>query len=141
MSLTDPTSKMSKSDPSLKSRILLTDSSDQIIKKVKGAVTDTGTEVAFDWENKPGISNLLELFSFFSGRTIGDLAAEYADSGYGAFKVAVGEAIAEGIRPITEAYEALALGDVAEVMDSGGATARARAQDEMVPIRKAVGLD
>ncbi|MDH3190569.1 MAG: tryptophan--tRNA ligase [Acidimicrobiia bacterium] len=141
MSLTDPTSKMSKSDPSLKSRILLTDSADQILKKVKSAVTDTGSSVAFDWENKPGISNLLELFSFFSGRSIEDLVGEFADSGYGAFKSEVAEAIAEGIRPITETYNSLSLNDVAEVMRVGGDTARERAQAEMLPIRKAVGLD
>ncbi len=140
MSLTDPTAKMSKSDPSARSRILLTDTTDQIIKKVKGAVTDTGTKVEFDWEDKPGISNLLELFSFFSGRKIDDVAAEYTDSGYGAFKAAVGDAIAEGIRPITDAYSALEMGDVAEIMASGGAVARERAQQEMEPIRKAVGL-
>lgn len=141
MSLTDPTSKMSKSDPSLKSRILLTDSADQILKKVKSAVTDTGSSVAFDWENKPGISNLLELFSFFSGRSIEDLVVEFDDSGYGAFKIEVAEAIVEGIRPITEAYSSLSLSDVAEVMRVGGDTASERAQAEMVPIRKAVGLD
>lgn len=140
MSLTDPTAKMSKSNPSIKSQILLTDSSDQILKKVKGAVTDTGTAVAFDWEEKPGISNLLELFSFFSRRSIEDLVAEFADSGYGALKSAVGEAIAEGIRPITEAYGALELGDVAEVMAASGDIARERAQQEMTPIREAVGL-
>lgn len=140
MSLTDPTAKMSKSDPSLKSRILLTDSTDQIIKKVKSAVTDTGTEVSFDRAKKPGISNLLELMSFFTGRSIKDLSAEYADSGYGNFKIAVGEAIAEGIRPVTEAYNALSPGDVAALMETNGIAARERAENEMVAIRKAVGL-
>ena len=140
MSLTDPTSKMSKSDPSLKSRILLTDSADQIMKKVKSAVTDTGTEVAFDWENKPGISNLLELFSFFTERSVDSLVDEYGSSGYGAFKVAVGEAISEGIAPISAAYDDLTDEEVGEVMAANGSVARERAEAEMAIIRQAVGL-
>lgn len=140
MSLTDPTSKMSKSDPSLKSRILLTDSTDQIMKKVKSAVTDTGTDVAFDWEAKPGITNLLEIFSFFSGRPIDDLVGEYASSGYGRFKVAVGEAVAGGIKPIRDAYEAMSDEDVAEVMASSAARAREMADATMSLVRASVGL-
>ena len=140
MALTDPGSKMSKSDPSLKSRILLTDTADQILKKVKSAVTDTGTEVAYDRVAKAGISNLLEIFSFFSGRPIPELVDEYGGAGYGAFKIAVAEAIAEGLRPITSAYEALSISDVSELMSRNGAMARERAEAEMVPIRKAVGI-
>lgn len=140
MSLTDPDSKMSKSDPSLKSRILLTDTSDQILKKVKSAVTDPGTEVAYDRAEKAGISNLLEIFSFFSDRPIPDLVDEYAGAGYGAFKVAVAEAIADGLGPITRAYESLSVSDVSELMARNGAIARERAEAEMVPIRKAVGI-
>ncbi len=140
MSLTDPTAKMSKSDPSLKSRILLTDSADQIIKKIKSAVTDTGTDVAFDWESKPGISNLLELFSFFSGRPIPELVGEYGSSGYGTFKLAVADAVVEGVRPITSAYEAMSRAEVASLMADNGSVARERAEAEMIPIRQATGL-
>jgi tryptophanyl-tRNA synthetase len=140
MSLTDPTSKMSKSDPSLKSRILLTDSTDQIMKKVKSAVTDTGTEVAFDWEGKPGISNLLEMFSFFSDRSIDDLVSEFSSSGYGTFKVAVGEAVAEGLKPIRDAYEGTSDTEVAEVMASSAARAREMADGTMASVRGSVGL-
>jgi tryptophanyl-tRNA synthetase len=140
MSLTDPTSKMSKSDPSLRSRILLTDSTDQIMKKVKSAVTDAGTEVAFDWEDKPGISNLLEMFSFFSARSIDDLVSEFSSSGYGTFKVAVGEAVVEGLKPIRDAYEGTSDTEVAEVMASSAAKAREMADGTMVSVRESVGL-
>ncbi len=140
MSLTDPTSKMSKSDPSLKSRILLTDSTDQIMKKVKSAVTDTGTEVAFDWKDKPGISNLLEMFSFFSDRSIDDLVSEFSSSGYGTFKVAVGEAVAEGLKPIRDAYEGTSDTEVAEVMASSASRAREMADGTMASVRGSVGL-
>ena len=140
MSLTEPTSKMSKSDPSPRSRILLKDSSDDILKKVKAAVTDTGTEVVYDWESKPGISNLLELFSVFADRPIPDLVAEYGDAGYGAFKIAVAEAIAEGLAPIRADFEALEDAEVEKIMARGAATARDRAEIEMKTVREKVGL-
>ncbi len=141
MSLTDPRSKMSKSDPSPKSRIHLTDTTDQIVRKIKSAVTDTGSEVAFDWEEKPGISNLLEMYSVFSGRSIEELVAENRDAGYGHFKVAVAEAVAEGIRPIREAYEGMSDAEVGEVMDSSAARARVMAEETMSLVREATGLD
>ncbi len=140
MSLTDPTAKMSKSDPSPRSRILLNDKPEDILKKVKAAVTDTGSEVAYDWDEKPGISNLLELYSFFSGRTIPDLSDEYRTAGYGAFKAAVGESIAEGLRPIQEAYTGLTDSEVSQVMENSAAVARDRAEVSMVTIREKVGL-
>jgi tryptophanyl-tRNA synthetase len=140
MSLTDPKSKMAKSDPSPKSRILLTDTTDQIMKKVKSAVTDTGSEVAFDWEEKPGISNLLEMFSFFDERSIDDLVGEYSTSGYGTFKVAAGEAVAAGIKPIREAFEGFSDAEVADVMSASAARARVSADATMTLVREATGL-
>jgi tryptophanyl-tRNA synthetase len=140
MSLQDPTAKMSKSDPNPSSRILLTDDPDSIVRKIKTAVTDSGREVAFDWEEKPGISNLLELFSFFTGRKVDDLAAEYADAGYGPFKAAVADAVVEGLTPIRTRYKRLDDADVAQVMQRGALDARGRAEKAMVAVRQAVGL-
>jgi tryptophanyl-tRNA synthetase len=140
MSLTDPTSKMSKSDPSPKSRILLNDTPDDIMRKVRSAVTDTGSEVEFDWEAKPGISNLLELYSFFSGRPIPELVEEHRSSGYGRFKEAVGESIVAGLRPIQEAYAGLGDSEVRSVMERSAATARDRAEESMKTIREKAGL-
>lgn len=140
MSLTEPTSKMSKTDPSPKSRVDLTDSTDQIVKKIKSSVTDTGTEVAFDREAKPGISNLLEILSFFSQRSIDDLVAEHGSSGYGAFKVAVGEAVAEGIKPIRDAFEGMSDAEVADVMAASAERAREMAEVTMISVREKVGL-
>ena len=140
MSLTDPTTKMSKSDPSPKSRILLNDRPDDVMKKVRAAVTDTGSEVDFDWEQKPGISNLLELYSFFSERPISELVDEYRASGYGRFKEAVGEAIVAGLRPIQEAYTALGDTEVRAVMEKSAATARDKAEESMKTIRAKTGL-
>ncbi|MFZ0012775.1 MAG: tryptophan--tRNA ligase [Acidimicrobiia bacterium] len=140
MSLQSPTEKMSKSDPSPKSRILLTDSTDTIVKKVKSAVTDTGSEVEFDWEEKPGISNLLEMFSYFSGRTIDDLVAEYRTGGYGRFKLAVAEAVSAGIGPIREAYEGTSDETVSKVMAESAERAAISADATLAVVKEAVGL-
>jgi tryptophanyl-tRNA synthetase len=140
MSLQSPTEKMSKSDPSPRSRILLTDSTDEIVKKVASAVTDTGTEVAYDWETKPGISNLLEMFAYFSGRPIPELVGEYGTGGYGRFKAAVAEAVADGIAPIREAYEALSDDEVSRVMADSAQRAAASADATIAVVKEAVGL-
>ncbi|HEU4321329.1 MAG TPA: tryptophan--tRNA ligase [Acidimicrobiia bacterium] len=140
MSLQDPTSKMSKSDENAKATVFLTDSNDAILKKVKAAVTDTGSEVAYDWDGKPGISNLLEIFAYFTGRPIADLVAEYRDGGYGHFKVAVAEAVAEGIAPIRERYQALSDDEVAMVMSHSAERARGSADATLDIVKEAVGL-
>jgi len=140
MSLQNPREKMSKSDPSARSRILLTDSTDEIVKKIKSAVTDTGTEVAYDRENKPGVSNLLEIFSYFTGRSIDDIAAEYRDGGYGNFKLAVAEAVAKGIEPIREAYEGMSDAEVSTVMAESAERAKVSADETLTEVKEAVGL-
>jgi tryptophanyl-tRNA synthetase len=140
MSLQDPTAKMSKSDPNQKATIFLTDSTDEIIKKVKSAVTDTGTEVAFDWKDKPGISNLLEMFAHFTGRSIPDLVEEYRGGGYGTFKLAVAEAVANGIEPIREAYEGMSDDEAAKVMAKSAARAAVSADETIAVVKEAVGL-
>lgn len=140
MSLQEPTDKMSKSDSNSKATVLLTDSNDEIVRKLRAAVTDTGTEVAYDWEKKPGISNLLEIYSFFSGRSIDDLVEEHRSGGYGAFKSAVAEAVAEGLKPIREAYEGLSDAEVSRVMADSAERARASAGETMQLVREAVGL-
>lgn len=140
MSLTDPTSKMSKSDPSPKSRVHLTDTPDEIASKIRSAVTDAGSEVVYDREAKPGISNLLEIFSAFDGRSIEELAAEYRDAGYGVFKIAVAEAVIEGLRPVQEAYASLTDEEVHRVMETSAEKAREMAAGTMRLVREAVGL-
>lgn len=140
MSLQDPTSKMSKSDPNVSSRILLADEPETIEKKVRSAVTDSETAVAYDWERKPGISNLLELFSSFSGRSVDSLVDEYGDGGYGKFKQAVADAVIEGLTPIRTRYKQLDDGEVARIMERGALDARGKAEKWMASVREAVGL-
>lgn len=140
MSFQDPTAKMSKSDPNTKATVFLTDSTDEIVRKIKSAVTDTGTDVAYDWENKPGISNLLEMFSYFSGRSTDDLVEEYHTGGYGAFKLAVAEAVADGIKPIRAAYEGMSDDEVSKVMANSAERAAVSADATMAVVKEAVGL-
>jgi tryptophanyl-tRNA synthetase len=140
MSLIDPTDKMSKSDPSPKSRINLIDGEDEIVAKLKAAVTDPGTEVAYDWGDKPGISNLLEIFSFFTGRSIEQLAEEHRTGGYGNFKTAVAEAVAAGLKPIREAFQGMSDAEVSEVMSSSAERARVMAEETMEAVREVTGL-
>lgn len=140
MSLQDPESKMSKSDPNAKATVFLTDTEDEIVKKIRAAVTDTGSHVAYDWSEKPGISNLLEIFSFFSGRDIDDLVDEFGTGGYGKFKDAVAGSVAAGIKPIRETFEDLSDTEVAELMREGAARAREMADETLSQVRSAVGL-
>lgn len=140
MSLQDPTSKMSKSDPDVRSRLLLTDSADQVRRKIRSAVTDSERTVAYEWKSKPGISNLLELFSVATGRGVEELAAEHRDAGYGRFKMAVAEALVEYLRPVRERYRGMDDAEVSRLMAEGAAEARRRAEISMATVWEAVGL-
>jgi tryptophanyl-tRNA synthetase len=80
------------------------------------------------------------MFSFFSDRSIDDLVSEYRALGYGTFKIAVGEAVAEGLKPIRDAYEGMSDAEVGEVMASSAARARKMAERTMISVRERVGL-
>ncbi len=140
MSLTDPTSKMSKSDGQVKSRILIVDDPDVIRKRIRSAVTDSDPEVRYDVEAKSGISNLLEIMAACTGRSIDDLVDEYAASGYGPFKDAVAEAVIEELAPYRPRYEELSSADVRVVLHDGGEKARELAHPYQREVRKAVGI-
>lgn len=111
MSLQDPTKKMSKSDENPNAHILLLDDSDSIIRKFKRAVTDSDNEIRYA-EEKPGISNLIDIYSLCTGKAVADVEKEFDGKGYGEFKLAVGEAVVSVLRPLQERYESL-LGDKA----------------------------
>ena len=140
MSLAEPATKMSSSDPNPKNRINLDDSPDVIRKKVKSAVTDSDPTVRYDIEAKPGISNLLEIMSATTGRPIDDLAAEYAAGGYGRFKEAVAEAIVTELAPIRARLQNLDDAEVARILQKGALDARTGAERFQQQVRDAVGL-
>ena len=104
MSLTNPTAKMSKSENEDTGRVLLMDDPNVIMKQFKRAITDSDTEncVRYDKENKPGVANLMTIYSAVTGKTYEEIESEFAGKGYGAFKPVVGEAVVEHLRPIRE---------------------------------------
>ncbi len=140
MSLADPKAKMSKSDPNEKSRVLILDSPDVVRKKIRSAMTDSDPEVRFDPENKPGISNLLEIMASVTGRAIDDLVAEYAGGGYGKFKDAVADAVIAELAPIRSAYQNYDDEEVARIMRRGALDARTQAEGFQQIVREATGL-
>jgi tryptophanyl-tRNA synthetase len=107
MNLQEPDVKMSKSRGAESGTVLMLDPPDTIRKKVKTAVTDSGTDVHYDPEQKPGISNLIELLTVATGDSIADVEARYDGSGYGKFKDEVGDALVELLVPIQERYREL----------------------------------
>ena len=109
MSLTNPTAKMSKSENEDTGRVLLMDDPAFIMKQFKRAITDSDTEncVRYDKENKPGVANLMTIYSAVTGMTFEEIETEFAGLGYGAFKPKVGEAVVETLRPIREETQRL----------------------------------
>lgn len=105
MSLQDPEKKMSKSDDNANNFILITEDKDVILKKFQKAVTDSGCEIKYDPEKKPGISNLINIYGAVKGITTEEVEKEFDGSRYGDFKIAVGIAVAEELAPIKERYD------------------------------------
>lgn len=106
MSLQDPTKKMSKSDENPNSSIYLMDDPDAIIRKFKRAVTDSGKEIIYT-EEKPGIKNLLDIYCTITQKTVDQAVKEFDGKGYGEFKLAVGETVADHLRPVQERFAQL----------------------------------
>ncbi len=102
MSLSNPTSKMSKSDP--QGCVFIMDPPEEVARKFKRAVTDSDTEncVRYDPENKPGVANLMSIYSSVTGLSFAQIEHDFAGKGYGAFKPAVGDAVTELLRPVRE---------------------------------------
>lgn len=103
MSLTEPTKKMSKSDPNPKGFISVFDTPDVILKKFKSAVTDSEACVKYA-DGKDGVNNLIGIYSCCTGKTFEEIEKEFDGKGYGDFKVAVAEAVIEELRPVQEEY-------------------------------------
>lgn len=106
MSLQDPTSKMSKSDPNANGFISILDDTDTIMRKFKRAVTDSDGEIAYK-DGKFGINNLINIYSAITGKTVDETVSEFSGKGYGDFKIAVGEVVADELKPIRKRYEDL----------------------------------
>lgn len=141
MSLNDPTKKMSKSNPNVKSYISMLDDEKTIIKKMKSAVTDSDNSVHYDKENKPAIANLMSIYSLCTGKSLEDITELYAGKGYGDFKGDLGEVVAETLRPIQERYHELINSEELDaILDEGAYKANAVASKMIVKAERAMGL-
>ncbi len=107
MGLQDPTSKMSKSATNLNDVIFLEDEPEVILKKFKKAVTDSENKVKFDPENKPGVSNLMQIYAAITNKTMEQIEQEFDGKGYGDFKITVANSVIEKLKPIQDKYQEL----------------------------------
>jgi tryptophanyl-tRNA synthetase len=142
MDLQNPTRKMSKSDDSPQGTILLEDDAETITKKIKSAVTDSGTEVRHDRDEKPGVSNLMEIYATVTGATLANVEKEFAGRQYGAFKAAVAEAVVDALRPVQERYADLVAhpDEVDRRLALGADMAEAKAEEVLGRAMSAAGL-
>ncbi|UBH13804.1 tryptophan--tRNA ligase [Macrococcus armenti] len=141
MSLQEPTKKMSKSDSNTKGFISLLDPPNIVAKKIKSAVTDSEGIVKYDKENKPGISNLLSIYSIFTGKTIAELEAMYEGKGYGDFKSDLADVMVEFITPFQEKYEYYMNSDELDrILDEGAEKARRKSFKMLKKMENAMGL-
>jgi len=141
MSLQDPTQKMSKSDPNENAYILLLDKPDAIVRKIKRAVTDSGSEVRRG-EGKEGIENLMSIYGAVTGKTMEETEAEFEGKGYGVFKSAVADAVVAALEPIQKRYaELTASRDYLEdVYRSGAQIAERTAFKTIAKVYRKVGF-
>ena len=141
MALDDPTKKMSKSAENIQSRISLLDEPSKIKKAIMKATTDSEGVVRFDVENKPGISNLLNIYSVLSGESIEDLEKKYEGKGYGDFKKDLVEVTVNALAPIKERYEEIRHSqELLDILAEGAVKADAIAKETMKRVKKNFGL-
>lgn len=141
MSLQEPTKKMSKSDENVRGFISMLDDPKTIEKKIKSAVTDSDGIVAFDVENKPGVSNLLTIYSSCTGESIEDIVQKYEGKGYGDFKSGTARAVIDLLSPIQETYQTLMeSSELDRILDNGSAKASNVATETLKKAKKAMGL-
>ena len=141
MSLAEPTAKMSKSDPNQNAVVYILDSKDDVMRKFKKAVTDSDAEVRYS-EDKPGVSNLMTIYRAFTGKSYEDIEREFSGRGYGDFKLAVGEACADGLAGVRSEFDRL-IKDKAfleSVMKQGADEASYYARRMMSKVRRKIGF-
>lgn len=141
MSLTDPTKKMSKSDPNPKGYIALLDDLAIAKKKIRSAVTDSDTQIKFDEQNKSGISNLLTIYSCITNTSISMIEEKYQNSSYADFKNDLAELVAATIEPIQKKYkELMSSKELDKVLDDGRDYAQFLANKKIKKVYQKIGL-
>ena len=142
MSLADPTKKMSKSDENSNAFVTMSDDRDTVIRKFKRAVTDSGNEVRYAPDEKAGVSNLMVIYHAFTGKSLAEVESEFSGKGYGDFKAAVGETVADALAPI-QAEKARLLADkgyLQSVMKGGAESAFRLARRTLSKVYRKVGF-
>ncbi|NDD90790.1 tryptophan--tRNA ligase [bacterium] len=141
MSLQDPAAKMSKSDPDPNASVFLSDSDDQIRKKIKRAVTDSGSEIADD-ESKPGVKNLLAIQSAITGKSVSEIVNSYVGKQYGHLKVDTAELVVQAVSPLRNEADRLYQERrfLEQVLTKGAQKARDRASATLKRCYDRIGL-
>jgi len=141
MSLQDPTKKMSKSDENLNASIYLMDDPDTIIRKFKRAVTDSDNEIRYAAE-KPGISNLIDIYRATTGKSVEEVEKEFAGKGYGDFKLAVGESVVDVLKPLQDRVAELSKDKayIDSIIKNNGERANYVANKTLRKVQKKIGF-
>lgn len=141
MSLQEPTKKMSKSDENINATIYLLDDRDTIIRKFKRAVTDSDNQIRYS-EDKPGISNLIDIYGAVTGKTRDEIEKEFDGVGYGDFKLAVGEAVADTLKPLQDRFAELEKDKayIDNIIKTNGEKANYYATKTLRKVQKKVGF-
>ncbi|MDR1953972.1 MAG: tryptophan--tRNA ligase [Clostridiales Family XIII bacterium] len=141
MSLDDPAAKMSKSAANSLSRISLLDDASKIKKAIMRAATDSDGEIRFDPENKPGISNLLTIYSVFAGTPLADLEKTYAGQGYGTLKKDLVDVVTDALTPIKQSYEEVRHSEeLLRILKDGAERANAISEQTLKRVKERFGL-
>lgn len=142
MSLQEPKQKMSKSDSNPNNMICLLDPPEKIVKKIKKSVTDMDGSIRFDPKNKPGVSNLLTIFSLVSNQSLTSLETFYSGKGYGVFKKDLAEALKEYILPIQKHFVEVRSQEtyLQEILKKGAKTAQKEAHNNLKRVKEALGM-
>lgn len=139
LSLQEPTKKMSKSDENLNGSIFLLDDADTITKKIKRAVTDSGTDIKFD-ETRPAINNLLTVYQLLTNKTAEECEADFAGKGYGHFKTELAETVVEFLRPFQEKVKEFSDAELEKILKDGAEKARSIASETVKDVYAKMGI-
>ena len=141
MSLRHPENKMSKSSDDINGTIYFNDEKDNILKKFKSSVTDSENIVRYDPKNKPGISNLIEIYAAVNDKEISETEKEFENSQYGEFKIAVAETVIDYLDPIKKNFDELTANDIDDIVVSNLKSAKDSAQKTIIEVEEALGIN
>ena len=138
-SLQEPEKKMSKSDENVNGSIFLLDDADTVTKKIKRAVTDSGTEIRFD-ESRPAITNLLTIYHLLTGKSVAESEEHFAGKGYGHFKTELAETVVEFLRPFQERVKEFDDPTLDTILKTGAEKARSIASETLADVYRKMGI-